>query len=217
MLKESEFRFLITVFRLLKKKIKKIFFYLLEELFMNKYIKHFKTITKHRRIVRHYCFKCGQYKRGLLHDLSKYSPSEFWTSARYFQGTYSPIDAEKNEKGYSLAWQHHKGHNPHHWEYWIDNVGTRKNTPIKIPYPYLIEMLCDWIGAGKTYSKEKWTQEEPYNYYMKVKDSRIINPRSEKVIIYMLEIIRDEGLKKFCWLARHPKESKVLTNYINGE
>ena len=88
---------------------------------MNKYIKHFITITKHKFYVMKFCFKCGLYKHGLLHDLSKYGKTEFFSSAKYFQGTSSPIDAEKNEKGYSLAWQHHKGHNPHHWEYWIDN------------------------------------------------------------------------------------------------
>ena len=184
---------------------------------MNKYIKHFKTITKHRIVVRHYCFKCGQYKRGLLHDLSKYSRVEFWSSARYFQGDHSPIEAEKEDRGYSLAWQHHKGHNPHHWEYWIDNVGTRKNNAIKMPYPYVIEMICDWIGAGKIYSSQDWTQEEPYNYYMKVKDERILNSKTEKIVVYLLEIIRDLGLDTFCFMAKHPESSKILSSYLKGE
>ena len=39
---------------------------------MNKYIKHFITITRHKYYVMKFCFKCGLYKRGLLHDLSKY-------------------------------------------------------------------------------------------------------------------------------------------------
>lgn len=106
---------------------------------IEKYLKHFKTITKHKFYVMKFCFKCGKYKRGLLHDLSKFGPTEFFSSAKYFQGTSSPIDAEKREKGYSLAWQHHKGHNPHHWEYWIDNIGTYKNTACKIPYDYVID------------------------------------------------------------------------------
>ena len=162
---------------------------------MNKYWKHFKTIGKHKILVGYYCCKCGQIKRGLMHDNSKFGPTEFFSSAKYFQGTGSPIDKEKAEKGYSLAWQHHKGHNPHHWEWWIDNIGTRKNTPLKVPFPYVVEMLCDWIGAGKTYSKEKWTQAEPYEYYQKVRDERIIHPKTEKVIMYLLEVIRDYGLK----------------------
>lgn len=35
---------------------------------------HFKTITRHRHIVRHLCFQVGLYWQGLTHDLSKYSP-----------------------------------------------------------------------------------------------------------------------------------------------
>lgn len=164
---------------------------------MNKYWQHFKTITKHKWVVMMNCFHCGLYWRGLVHDLSKYGPTEFFSSARYFQGTRSPIDAEKEATGYSLAWQHHKGHNPHHWEYWIDNVGTYKNDPIKVPYKYVVEMICDWIGAGQVYSKEKWTQHEPLQYYNKVKSSRIIHPETERLILMFLNIIDKQGLKAF--------------------
>src|SRR5574344_414878 len=156
---------------------------------MNRYIKHFITITKHKYYVGKYCFKLGLIKQGILHDISKYSIIEFFTSAKYFQGTSSPIDAEKKDKGYSIAWQHHKGHNPHHWEYWIDNVGSYKNTPCKIPYNYVVEMICDWIGAGKVYSADKWNQHEPLAYYLKVRESRIIHPDTEALILQFLETI----------------------------
>ena len=76
-----------------------------------------------------------------------------------------------------------------------------------------IESEC----IGKVYSKEEWTQAEPYNYYMKVKDSRIINPKTEKVIIYLLEMIRDHGIETFCYAVKHPEKSKVLSNYLKGE
>src|SRR5690554_3513798 len=121
---------------------------------MKKYMKHFITISKHKIMVMLWCFKMRIFWRGITHDLSKYSITEFFGSGKYFQGDRSPIDAEKMEKGYSLAWQHHKGRNPHHWEYWIDNVGTKRNNPIKIPYKYVIEMFCDCVGAGKIYLKD---------------------------------------------------------------
>ena len=117
---------------------------------MNKYWEHFKTITKHKWEVGKVCFKIGLYKQGICHDLSKYGITEFISSAKHFQGNRSPIDAEKEDIGYSLAWQHHKGHNPHHWEYWIDNIGTYKNTPCKVPYKYVLEMICDWIRSWKS-------------------------------------------------------------------
>ena len=43
---------------------------------------HFKTITKHRLLVMGGCFRVGLIRQGLTHDLSKYSPVEFWTGAR---------------------------------------------------------------------------------------------------------------------------------------
>ena len=55
------------------------------------------------------CFAVGLYRQGLLHDLSKYSWEEFATGVKYYQGNRSPNAAEKEEKGYSAAWLHHKG------------------------------------------------------------------------------------------------------------
>ena len=184
---------------------------------MNKYIEHFKTITKHKWYVMKYCFKCGLYKRGLLHDLSKYGITEFGSSARYFQGNKSPIDAEKNEKGYSLAWQHHKGHNPHHWEYWIDNVGTYQNTPIKIPYKYVIEMICDWLGAGIVYSKQKVDNNKPYRepleYYNAHKKERIFHEETQKLIEYFLTVIATKGINEFCNSAKSCQEY-IIIDYL---
>lgn len=131
-----------------------------------KCIRHFNTITRHRWEVMKACFRCGLYWQGIVHDLSKYSLAEFVPSAKYFQGTSSPIDAEKAEKGYSYAWLHHRGRNPHHWEYWIDNL-SKGGEPTIIPYKYCMEMICDWIGAGKVYGKEKWTIEEPHEFFVK--------------------------------------------------
>ena len=80
--------------------------------------KHFCTITRHRWKVCSHCFRVGLYWRGLTHDLSKYSPTEFWTGAKYYQGTRSPNSYERELYGYSAAWMHHKGRNRHHYEYW---------------------------------------------------------------------------------------------------
>lgn len=179
---------------------------------MNKYWKHFKTITKHKVIVMYNCFRAGIIWRGLTHDNSKFGPTEFFSSAKYFQGTRSPIDAEKEVKGYSLAWQHHKGHNPHHWEYWIDNIGTYKNTPCKIPYDYVVEMICDWIGAGKVYSADKWNQHEPLAYYLKVRNSRIIHPDTEALILQFLKTIDEKGLKAFYTIAKAKGVKKIYEN-----
>ena len=86
----------------------------------NKAWRHFKTITGHKILVMKNCFRVGLFRQGLMHDLSKYSPVEFGTGVKYYQGDRSPNAAEREEKGYSEAWLHHKGRNKHHFEYWID-------------------------------------------------------------------------------------------------
>ncbi len=169
---------------------------------MTRYIRHFSVIFRHKMVVMWQCFMCGQFWLGLIHDNSKFGITEFASSAKYFQGTRSPIDAEKEAKGYSIAWQHHKGHNPHHWEYWIDNVGERKNDPIKMPYRYVVEMMCDWIGAGKIYESAKWEQQSPYNYHMRVRDKRIIHPETEALMLWLLGTLKDNGMKAFHCAAR---------------
>ena len=101
--------------------------------------KHFNTITKHRHKVIKHCFKAGILWQGCLHDLSKYSFHEFIVGAKYYQGTRSPNEAEREAKGYSSAWMHHKGRNKHHFEYWTDyNTKTRTIEPVKMPMNYLI-------------------------------------------------------------------------------
>ena len=56
---------------------------------------HLRTVCRHRALVRKYCFRLGLYWQGLTHDLSKFSPVEFWAGVKYFQGDHSPNDAQR--------------------------------------------------------------------------------------------------------------------------
>lgn len=129
-----------------------------------KYIKHLIVISKHKFYVMIECFKRGLYWQGIIHDLSKYTPSEFIQSARYFQGNRTPISKIKSELGYSSAWLNHKGHNKHHWEYWTDFYNGEIKA-IKIPKRYLDEIVCDMIGASKAYLGGKFNPKEPLIYF----------------------------------------------------
>lgn len=138
-----------------------------------------------------------------MHDNSKFGLTEFVSSARYFQGNSSPIEKEKAERGYSKAWQHHKGHNPHHWEYWIDFDSDGKIIANKIPYPYLVEMVCDWVGAGMVYNKGNWKPSDPLAYYNKVRKGRHFHPDTEYFITIFLEQIERKGLSGLHKMARN--------------
>lgn len=172
---------------------------------------HFKTICRHKAIVYRECKACGIMWKGIMHDLSKFSPSEFVPSARHFQGNRSPIEKEKEETGYSKAWLHHKGHNPHHWEYWIDFGSNGEIIANKIPSDYVIEMVCDWIGAGKVYSNDAWEQDEPLNYFKRVRTGRHFHQETEKLLVRLLEIIKDNGLETFHRICR--ERYPLFTDY----
>ncbi len=160
--------------------------------------KHFKTITYHKYLVMQGCFKVGLYKQGLLHDLSKYSPSEFWVGAKYYQGTRSPNAAEREDIGYSSAWLHHKGRNRHHYEYWID-YGAKTipggMAPVPMPVKYVVEMLMDRIAACKVYNGVKYTDSSPLEYYNMGKEKAPMHPKTRKQLEKLLNMLANRGEK----------------------
>jgi len=158
---------------------------------------HFVTITKHRWLVRSGCFKVGLYWQGLTHDLSKYMPSEFCVGAKYFQGTRSPNAAEREEKGYSEAWMHHKGRNRHHYEYWTDmKRETRTYESVPMPRKYLAEMVMDRIAACKTYQGEKYTDGSALTYFDSSAEKWLMHEKTRQELSYLLTMLRDDGEEK---------------------
>lgn len=158
--------------------------------------KHFVTITYHRRLVRKGCFRVGLYWQGLTHDLSKYSPAEFRVGARYYQGTCSPNNAERAEKGYSSAWIHHKGRNRHHWEYWTDlNLQSRRYEAVPMPRCYLAEMVMDRIAACKTYQGKAYTDGSALAYLENSREQALIHPSTRRELAYILTVLKEKGEK----------------------
>ena len=159
-----------------------------------KLIGHFKTITYHKWLVMKYCFRVGLYRQGLLHDMSKYSLSEFITGVRYYQeGKRSPNAAEREEKGFSEAWIHHKGRNRHHYEYWNDVGPDRVIVGVKMPLKYVVEMFMDRIAASKVYKKEAYTDACPLEYYNLTKDYILIHEDTRRLLVKLLRMLSERG------------------------
>ena len=157
--------------------------------------KHFCLVNKHRWTVFKLCCKVGLPWRGFVHDISKYSPTEFWESVKYFNGQKSPISQCRANRGYSLAWIHHKGRNKHHFEYWED-VSQRGRIPVQIPYEYAVESICDKVAAGMVYRGKDWTPKEVYEYWERKEKNSPIQKNSKSVAFVdtVLRKIADEGI-----------------------
>ena len=160
-------------------------------------IKHFLTITKHRNKVMIHCFKAGIFARGLLHDLSKYSPTEFVAGVKFYQGTRSPNEAERESVGYSTAWLHHKGKNRHHFEYWNDvNPKTKVYAPVKMPLKFLKEMFCDRVAASKIYQGKNYTDAHPYEYFARGKARNYMHEETANLLEKLLIMLKEKGEKE---------------------
>ncbi len=158
---------------------------------------HLKTIIRHRHAVIRHCFKAGIPFQGLTHDLSKFSPEEFINGVKFFQGTRSPHEAEREAHGYSSAWMHHKGRNKHHFEYWTDyDPVTRKIMPVKMPIKYVKEMFCDRVAASKIYMKKNYNDGCPLEYFLRAKSRRIIHPDTSELLEKLFVMLKNKGEKE---------------------
>ena len=148
--------------------------------FFHNFFGHLHTINTHKLEVMKNCFRVGLYKQGLLHDLSKYSFSEFIPGVKYYQ------DGNRS----------HKGRNKHHYEYWIDypaKGGDGSLIGMEMPVNYVIEMFCDRVAASKIYNKDKYTDADSLNYFKRGMDHYIINPNTKKLLYSLLVMLSEKG------------------------
>lgn len=155
------------------------------------YIKYFWYVVCHKWFV----FVAGLKTKTplyqlLVHDLSKFLPSEFIPYAQYF------YDKEKQEKEgldaiglfglaelapwgfyikdrFNLAWLLHQRRNPHHWQYWYLMQDNDPDFPLPIPEKYAREMVADWMGAGRAITG-RW--DDVKSWYRKNKTVIKIHP-----------------------------------------
>src|SRR5664280_1736204 len=95
---------------------------------LTRYDKYLWYVVCHRWFVFIECCKLGIPWQGIVHDLSKFRPSEFFPYARHFHGVgakewrdktgyYKPTDT--GDSAFDFAWFLHQKRNAHHWQYWI--------------------------------------------------------------------------------------------------
>ena len=152
-----------------------------------KYFKYLKYLLTHKWFVMIECFKAGLWYQGLVHDNSKFLPSEFIPYMNHFfsgdnppirdkTGYYKPTDT--GDKEFDFAWFLHQKRNKHHWQWWVlpDAKGTVK--VMEMFDRYLEEMICDWRGAGKAQKNLTGVRE----WYLANKDKMQFNPETTKLL-----------------------------------
>lgn len=123
------------------------------------YIAYTKYVVRHKWYVFLECCKLGIPLRGILHDLSKFLPSEFFPYAIYFNGKEQKGENSFAKAGYKkpkntsddfdLAWLLHQKRNKHHWQWWVLLEDEGSPDALEMPLKYAKEMIADWKGAGR--------------------------------------------------------------------
>lgn len=161
------------------------------------YLKYFKSLMTHKWFVFLECCKLGIPWLGIIHDWSKFLPSEWIPYARYFHGgwpegpevwrscpSYTGPTKSSVQSDFDEAWLHHQNYNKHHWQYYLLVQDDDPDKVLPMPDRYRREMLADWRGAGRAYTGKDNTRE----WYLERADQwdRRLHPQTKAWIEFEL-------------------------------
>lgn len=152
---------------------------------MMKLFKLLRRVIIHKFWVAYYCFQVGLYWQGITHDLSKFSLTEIKGALKYWNDSKSSLAYEKELNGYSATFLHHRGRNPHHYEYWIHSL-DEGGIAAEMPRKYALELICDYLAACRTYGGDP---KDEYKWWDEHKNTMKIHPNSKQFITDVLHSI----------------------------
>lgn len=171
--------------------------------------KHLHLVIKHRHQVIKNGFHMGIFFHCLKHDLSKFTPLEFFRSSKYYRGNGSPIFFERiHNDYYSIVCEHHTKRNKHHWEYYTDFLAGRIIAR-NMPYKYCIEYVADVLSASKTYNKKDFNSSSALLYFEKVGPQYYMTDGTREFITECFKRYKDNRFKDL-----KKKKTKILYNEI---
>lgn len=175
-------------------------------------IKHFNTVIKHKWFVLVYGRRLHIFWTALVHDTSKFSPTEFIRSAKYYTGVKSPTILEREDNdGVSWICLHHSLRNKHHWQAYIDyNKEGMVIAPIN--YRHSVEYVADIISASRVYNKKlDWTEIVPY--FERQKERYLMHPGNKEFVLWAVIEIRDHGFKSMKKKYMKNKYNEIMAKY----
>jgi hypothetical protein len=142
-----------------------------------RHLKYARYIVLHKWFVFQAGLKVGvPLWRLLIHDYSKFYPSEWFPYARYF------YTEDKNELAFNRGWLLHQNRNDHHWQFWLLVYDRGETEALEMSDAAVREMVADWAGAGRAITG-KW---QPGTWYLKNKDKMNLHPKTRERVEVLL-------------------------------
>lgn len=139
------------------------------------HLRYFSYVMRHKWYVFEACLKYDvPIWRALIHDWTKFLPAEWFPYVEHFYLNGNGCTGFSNGTGFmripgddpiwDKAVELHISRNKHHWEYWVETIGTERYAN-PMPETYIREMVADWTGAGKAQGKPDiaaWYEDKKY-------------------------------------------------------
>ena len=180
-----------------------------------KFFKHLKVVLKHKWFVFKYARKLGIPLLGFFHDTSKFTPTEFLRSVKYFDGRKSPTIVErKAHDNFSYICVRHTGRNKHHWQYWVDYTNDDMIVN-RIPYKRNLEYVADILSASRVYNPKDYGLMVAYNYFYNHSKYYLMHPASKEFILWCVKEAYDNGFKAVKKKISKVKYEEISQKYPN--
>jgi hypothetical protein len=118
----------------------------------------------------------------IRHDLSKFGLKEF---IPYMNKFNRHLKGDRHQRAFDVAWLHHIHVNPHHWQHWILTNDTEGVKVLRMPEPFVKEMVADWRGVGRALGKGA---ENAVKWYLENKDTLALHPQTRSRVETLLGI-----------------------------
>ena len=160
---------------------------------MRRHLSYLIYVLRHKWFVAVAASRIGApMPLALIHDWSKFSAREWGAYARnFFDADGSRRRARRPDGGYDpnsrsdefkYAWLSHQ-RNRHHWQAWVSIGDGGSLQPMPMPRRYVMEMVADWMGAGRAITG-RWEVKE---WYAKNKDTMVLHEDTRTRVETILE------------------------------
>lgn len=121
---------------------------------------------------------------------------------------------------------HHKGRNKHHYEFWQDDF-DHGGKALQMPFKYALELICDYLAAGRTYMGNAFTYEGEYKWWLNKFDNKgkpnyklAMHPQTVLFVDTMLQELKNGNmnvLKKENAKKIYNRSTRVYKNILKVE
>lgn len=144
----------------------------------------------------------------MVHDFSKFMPCEWFPYVEKFYGKKVDKDEPDDyrywsargpiEAAFEHAWNHHQKANKHHWQYWLltNDSDAPKHKPMQMPKAFVLEMVADWMGAGRAITG-KW---EFFAWYQANKGKIILQEQTRTDVESLLVLMQTKQVNREAYI-----------------